>query len=36
VELFEKRGDMAAGAAARKRFDATWLGAWGGPDLSRL
>lgn len=36
VELYRKRGDAPALAAARKRFDTTWLGKKGGPDLSVL
>jgi tetratricopeptide (TPR) repeat protein len=34
--VYEKRGDQAAAAAARKRLAATWLGPGDGPDLSRL
>lgn len=36
MEVYRKRGDQAALAAAQKRFDATWLGRKDGPDLSRL
>ena len=36
VEVYEKRGDKAAAAAARKRFAATWLGPKEGPELARL
>lgn len=36
VAVYEKRGDKAAAAAARKRFAATWLGPKDGPELARL
>ena len=36
MEVYRKRGDMAALKAAKKRFDTTWLGAKGGPSLSLL
>ena len=36
MEVYGKRGDKAALAAARKRFDSTWLGQKGGPELTRL
>lgn len=36
MEVYRQRGDQAALAAAQKRFDATWLGRRGGPELSRL
>jgi tetratricopeptide (TPR) repeat protein len=36
IEVYRKRGDAAALAAARKRFDATWLGTRGPPPLSLL
>lgn len=36
VAVYERRGDKAAAAAARKRFAATWLGPKEGPDLARL
>ncbi|MDB5936277.1 MAG: hypothetical protein JWQ01_3621 [Massilia sp.] len=36
VELYRQRGDTAALAATRKRFEATWLGPRGGPALSLL
>lgn len=36
VEVYRLRGDKPALAAAQKRFDATWLGRRGGPELSRL
>jgi tetratricopeptide (TPR) repeat protein len=36
IEVYRKRGDTAALAAARKRFDATWLGTQGPPSLSLL
>ena len=36
IEVYRKRGDAAALAAARKRFDTTWLGKPGGPALSLL
>lgn len=36
MEVYRKRGDSAALAAAQKRFDTTWLGAKKGPDLARL
>jgi tetratricopeptide (TPR) repeat protein len=36
LEVYRRRGDQAALAATQKRFDATWLGQRGGPDLSRL
>jgi tetratricopeptide (TPR) repeat protein len=36
MEVYRKRGDAAALAAARKRFDATWLGTQGPPPLSLL
>ncbi|WP_154667999.1 tetratricopeptide repeat protein [Pseudoduganella violaceinigra] len=36
AEVYDKRGDKAAAAAARKRLAATWLGPNAGPALSRL
>ncbi|HEU4852030.1 MAG TPA: hypothetical protein VFT37_07730, partial [Telluria sp.] len=36
IEVYRKRGDEAALAAAQKRFDTTWLGKRGGPALSLL
>jgi predicted Zn-dependent protease len=36
IEVYSKRGDAAALAAARKRFDTTWLGKPGGPPMSLL
>ncbi|MCC6069559.1 hypothetical protein ACFSQU_09845 [Massilia sp. GCM10020059] len=36
IEVYDKRGDTAALAAARKRFDTTWLGKREGPDLALL
>ena len=36
MEVYRQRGDDAALAAARKRFDTTWLGKKGGPDLALL
>lgn len=36
VEVYRLRGDKPALAAAQKRFEATWLGRRGGPELSRL
>jgi tetratricopeptide (TPR) repeat protein len=36
IEVYKKRGDAAALAAAQKRFDATWLGRQGPPALSLL
>ena len=36
MEVYRKRGDTAALKAAQKRFDTTWLGKKGGPDLSVL
>jgi tetratricopeptide (TPR) repeat protein len=36
MEVYRKRGDTAALAAAQKRFDTTWLGKPGGPALSLL
>ena len=36
IEVYRKRGDGAALKAAQKRFDTTWLGRKGGPDLSVL
>ena len=36
IEVYRKRGDAAALAATEKRFATTWLGAPGGPALSRL
>ncbi|RJG11584.1 hypothetical protein D3872_18950 [Massilia cavernae] len=36
IELYRKRGDAAALAAAQKRFDSTWLGSRDGPALSLL
>ena len=36
IEVYRKRGDTAALAAAQKRFDTTWLGKPGGPALSLL
>ena len=36
MEVYKQRGDKAALAAAQKRFDTTWLGKKGGPELSSL
>ena len=36
VEVYRKRGDAAALAAAQKRFDSTWLGPREGPPLAVL
>ncbi|MES3022010.1 MAG: hypothetical protein V4857_10550 [Pseudomonadota bacterium] len=36
IEVYRQRGDQAALAAARKRFETTWLGKPGGPALSAL
>ena len=36
MEVYRKRGDAAALKATQKRFDTTWLGRKGGPDLSVL
>lgn len=36
IEVYRQRGDHDALAAAQKRFDSTWLGKKGGPDLARL
>jgi tetratricopeptide (TPR) repeat protein len=36
VEVYRQRGDAPALKATQKRFDATWLGRKGGPDLSLL
>lgn len=36
IEVYKQRGDTAALAAAQKRFDTTWLGKKGGPELSLL
>lgn len=36
MEVYRERGDRAALAAARKRFETTWLGAPRGPALSAL
>ncbi|MDB5910167.1 MAG: hypothetical protein JWP34_4281 [Massilia sp.] len=36
IEVYRKRGDAAALAAARKRFEATWLGKQGDPALAML
>ena len=36
MEVYKQRGDTAALAAARKRFETTWLGRKDGPDLARL
>lgn len=36
IEVYDQRGDAAALAAARKRFETTWLGQPGGPALSSL
>jgi tetratricopeptide (TPR) repeat protein len=36
VEVYRKRGDAAALAAAQKRFETTWLGQPGGPPLALL
>lgn len=36
IEVYQKRGDKPALAAARKRFETTWLGEPGGPPLTRL
>jgi tetratricopeptide (TPR) repeat protein len=36
IEVYQQRGDKPALAAARKRFDSTWLGEPGGPPLTRL
>ncbi|CAN7587332.1 tetratricopeptide repeat protein [Massilia sp. LjRoot122] len=36
IEIYQQRGDAPALAAARKRFETTWLGDPGGPPLTRL
>jgi len=36
MEVYRKRGDSAALKATQARFDSTWLGRKGGPDLSML
>lgn len=36
MEVYRQRGDKAALAATQKRFETTWLGKQGGPDLSSL
>ncbi len=36
MEVYRKRGDLAALKATQKRFNTTWLGKKGGPDLSVL
>ena len=36
MEVYRKRGDVAALKATKKRFDTTWLGKKGEPDLSIL
>jgi len=36
MEVYRQRGDTAALAATRKRFDTTWLGRKEGPDLAQL
>jgi tetratricopeptide (TPR) repeat protein len=36
MEVYQKRGDTAALAATRKRFETTWLGKPGGPPLELL
>jgi tetratricopeptide (TPR) repeat protein len=36
IEVYRQRGDANALAAARQRFDTTWLGQPGGPPLSLL
>lgn len=36
MEVYRKRGDTAALKATQKRFETTWLGKKGGPDLSAL
>jgi predicted Zn-dependent protease len=36
IEVYQNRGDKPALAAARKRFETTWLGEPGGPPLTRL
>jgi tetratricopeptide (TPR) repeat protein len=36
IEVYRKRGDTAALAATQKRFETTWLGKKGGPDLALL
>ena len=36
MAVYRERGDQAALAAARKRFDKTWLGKAGGPPISSL
>jgi tetratricopeptide (TPR) repeat protein len=36
AEVYRKRGDAAALAATRKRFESTWLGQQGGPPLTLL
>ena len=36
MEVYRKRGDSAALKATQARFDSTWLGRKGGPDLSVL
>ena len=36
IAIYRQRGDVAALKAAQKRFDATWVGKKGGPDLAAL
>ena len=36
MEVYRQRGDMPALKAAQKRFETTWLGKKGGPDLRAL
>jgi tetratricopeptide (TPR) repeat protein len=36
MAVYRQRGDQAALAAARKRFDTTWLGKAGGPPITSL
>jgi tetratricopeptide (TPR) repeat protein len=36
AQVYERRGDERAAAAAKKRFHGAWAGSWRGPDLARL
>jgi tetratricopeptide (TPR) repeat protein len=36
MEVYRKRGDMAALRATQRRFDTTWIGKKGGPSLAAL
>ncbi len=36
AQVYERRGDLRAAAAAKRRFDAAWAGSWNAPDLARL